>query len=135
MGTTRKVQDKIIAAVRGKFPELTDLFKIRAQEEGYHGSLSAYFYWLGLYDVFLRKTHKFTPWLSRQAEERQIEAVQMIVETFDSKDKPRGLYEALVEEETHRIRAQLREAEERVRELEQENAKLRSQLGPELPLE
>lgn len=121
----RKVAREVIAAVRSAYPELTALFRRRMEEEGYP-SLSAYFFWLGFYDLILRKPHHVTAELAHQSPERQETAVRIIIENFESGPKPGGFFEShlhrVVEEEKWKLHAEVRVLKERVQELERELA-------------
>lgn len=122
-----------VCTVRAPFPELVPYFKIRQEEEG-EESLSQYFFWLGFYDVFLRKPHRLTPWIKTKRFDEQHEIVQRVIDNFDKPHKPGGFFETRVQEaageELWKLHAQVRDLKEqnlelasRVRELEAEFAK------------
>ena len=126
----RKKPQSPLATVRTVYPELTPLFRIRQEEEGY-GSLGDYFHWTGYYDLMLRRPHRISAYVAHLAPARQEEAVRMVIENFDSPKKPGSFFEwrlqNAAQEEHWRLHAENRELRDRVRDLEQELAREKAQ--------
>ena len=62
-------------------------------------SVSKYMFWTTIYDMTLRKEHRFTPWLMRQSDKKQHEYFQYLIDHFDDDKTPGSWMETRIREE------------------------------------
>ncbi len=78
---------------------LVPLIKARKNSVPYE-SVNKYIFWTLVYEITLRKPHRFTPWLMRQSEERQQEFFEELIRTFDdTTNTPGSWMESRIREE------------------------------------
>lgn len=62
-------------------------------------SVSKYLTWTIVYDLFVRKPHRFSLWVMRQSERKQQDVLESLIEHFDSPKTPGGYFETRIREE------------------------------------
>lgn len=82
-------------------PPLVPIIEARRLHVPYP-SVSKYFFWMAIYDAFLRKPHRFTPWLMRQPEEIQREFFETLISDPNT-PTPGSWMETRIREEAIRL--------------------------------
>lgn len=80
------------------FPEpLVPLIEARKNSVPYP-SVSKYIFWTVVYELFLRKPHRLTPWIMQQPEPKQQEIFEDLIKNFDTMKSPGSWMETRIKE-------------------------------------